>query len=204
MTKMTKDVYTDITGVILVGGKSSRMGFDKAFLKINGITLFEKVLLVFRKLFNKIILIGDEGKRFAAYGLEVYPDIYPGSALGGLYTGLFHAETQYIFVSACDMPFPSNIMIRHLVSGTEGFDVVVPQTPEGCEPLFAVYSKRCLGSMKGMLKSGNFRIYDFYPEVRTRYLVAAELFCPGSLRKALLNVNTPEELKQIRLERGEK
>lgn len=197
---MAKDSSTDITGIILVGGKSSRMGFDKAFLKINGITLFERVLLACKKVFDKIILIGDSGKRFAAYSLEVYEDIYPGSALGGLYTGLFYAKTPYIFVSACDMPYASEIMIQHIVSRTKGFDAVVPQTSEGLEPLFAVYSKKCLEPMERLLQSGNFRIFDFYPEVRTNYLAASELFRPDSLRRALLNLNTPEEVEKIDME----
>lgn len=194
---MTRVDDADITGVILVGGKSSRMGFDKALLKINGISLFERVLSVFRKLFSKIIIVGGSQQRFAGYDLPVYQDIYPGSALGGLYTGLFYAATPYIFVSACDMPYPSGMVIQHIVSRAKNFDVVVPLNSEGLEPLFAVYSKKCLEPMQKLLQSGNFRIYEFYSEVRTNYLATSELLSSESLRKAFLNLNTPEEFKEL-------
>ena len=109
----------DITGVILVGGKSRRMGRDKAFLQIVGKTLFERVLEIFRESFDRIVLVGDRAERFAAYDLPVLPDIYPGSALGGLYTALYHAETEYIFVSSCDLPFSQqgNTPLSLLASG---------------------------------------------------------------------------------------
>ena len=85
---MPEPLKHDITGVILVGGKSRRMGRDKAFLDVAGKSLFERVLEVFRESFDRIVLVGDREERFAAYGLPVLPDIYPGSSLGGLYTGL--------------------------------------------------------------------------------------------------------------------
>ena len=86
---MNQSRLHDITGVILVGGKSSRMGQDKAFLEIAGRPLFERVLEVFRECFDRIVLVGDRVERFAGYGLPVLPDIYPGSALGGtLYRAL--------------------------------------------------------------------------------------------------------------------
>ena len=83
---MPESLEHDITGVILVGGKSRRMGRDKAFLEVAGKPLIERVLEVFRNSFTQVILVGNREERFAGYGLPVLPDIYPGSALGGLYT----------------------------------------------------------------------------------------------------------------------
>lgn len=188
----------DITGVILIGGKSRRMGKDKAFLQIAGNTLFEQVLAVFKESFDRILLAGDRAERFAGYALPVFPDIYPGSALGGLYTGLWHAETEHIFVSSCDLPFPSREILLFLCSHREGFDAVVPDTVHGFEPLFALYAKTCLGPMKGLLESGNRCIYDFYPQVRVRYVQDREIAHLNRDGRAFMNVNTPEEFEKIR------
>lgn len=183
-----------ITGVILVGGMSRRMGRDKAFLEIEGVSLFERVLSAMKELFASILLVGDRPERFVGYSLSPLPDIYPGSALGGLYTGLFLAETDLIFVTSCDIPFPSTSLIRHLYSLADGFDAVVPRTGDLYEPLFAIYRKTCLETMKHLLERGNYRIRDFYPGIHVRYVTDEEIArLPGGAR-SLININTPEEL----------
>jgi molybdopterin-guanine dinucleotide biosynthesis protein A len=192
----------DITGVILVGGKSRRMGRDKAFLQIAGRTLFEGVLVIFKESFDRLVLAGDRAERFAGYGLPVLPDIYPGSALGGLYTALYHAETEYIFVSSCDLPFPNREMLLFLCSLRDGFDAVVPSTAHGFEPLFALYAKSCLGPMKELLESGNFCAYAYYPQIRVRYVHDEEIAYLNRDGRSFVNVNTPEEFEKIREERS--
>ncbi len=195
---MNQDGRHKVTGVILVGGKSRRMGQDKAFLQIAGKPLFEQVLAIFRENFDRLVLVGDRAERFAGYGLSVLPDIYPGSALGGLYTGLRHAETEYIFVSSCDLPFPNRELLLYLCSLRDGFDAVIPNPAHGFEPLFALYAKRCLGPMKTLLESGNMCVYDFYPQVRVRYVRDEELSHFDKDGRSFANVNTPEEFEKIK------
>ena len=188
----------DITGVILVGGKSRRMGRDKAFLQIAGKTFFERVLAVFRGSFDRFVLVGDRAERFTDYGLPVLSDIYPGSALGGLYTALYHAETEYIFVSSCDLPFPNREILLYLCSLRDGFDAVVPNTAHGLEPLFALYAKSCLGPMKALLDSGNFCAYAYYPQIRVRYVQDEEIAHFNRDGRSFVNVNTPEEFEKVK------
>ena len=190
---MTSHSFDDVTAVVLVGGKSRRMGMDKAFLQIDGKPLFERVLGVCREAFGRIVVVGDQTGRFAGYGLPVHPDIYPGSALGGLYTGLAHADTPYVFAAACDLPFPSGAVVHHLASLRHGFDAVVPRGADGYEPLFAVYSKTCLEPMRRFLEEGKVRIFDLYPDLNVRYVPTEELVGLAGDGRALLNVNTPEE-----------
>ncbi|KAF0217266.1 MAG: molybdopterin-guanine dinucleotide biosynthesis protein [Geobacteraceae bacterium] len=194
---MLENLQHDITGVILVGGKSRRMGRDKAFLEVSGKPLFERVLDAFRDSFDRVILVGNREERFAGYGLPVLPDIYPGSALGGLYTGLHNAETEYVFVSSCDLPFPSREVLRYLCSLRDGFDAVVPSTTHGYEPLFALYSKSCLEPIRTLLDSGDFCAYAYYPQVRVRHVAYEELARFDGDGRAFLNVNTPEEFAKI-------
>jgi molybdopterin-guanine dinucleotide biosynthesis protein A len=188
---------SDITGIILVGGKSLRMGRDKAFLEIGGKTLFERVLDVFRDSFAKVVLVGDRADRFAGYDLHMIPDIYPGSALGGIYTGLYHSATDYIFASSCDLPFPNGEVLRYLCSFRKGYDAVVATTSSGYEPLFALYSKTSLGPMKALIESGDFCAYAYFSQVRVRYVPYGELAHLDKEGTAFLNINTPEEFAKI-------
>jgi molybdopterin-guanine dinucleotide biosynthesis protein A len=189
-----------ITGVILVGGKSRSMGTDKAFLEIEGEPIFERVLRAMSANFASVLLIGDKQERFSGYGLPVIADRYPGSALGGLYTGLLSADTDLIYVSPCDLPFPSASLIRHLCSLANGFDTVVPKTEKGFEPLFALYRKSCLEPMRHLLEQGNYRVYDIYPEVTVRFVSAEELNLVTDLEHSLLNINTPAEYAKMKRE----
>lgn len=194
---MSVPEFHDITGIILVGGKSRRMGRDKAFLEVAGKPIVERVLELFRESFARVLLVGDRAERFAGYDLAVLPDIYPGSSLGGLYTGLHGAETEYVFVSSCDLPFPSAEVLRYLCSRKDGFDVVVPRTANGYEPLFALYAKSCLGPIRAQLDSGDCCAYAYYPLVRVRYVASEELARFDRDGRAFLNVNTPEEYATI-------
>lgn len=194
---MPRNLEQDITGIILVGGKSRRMGRDKAFLEVEGKPLFEIILELFRESFERVLLVGNRAERFAGYGLPVVPDLYPGSSLGGLYTGLHESETDHVFVSSCDLPFPSAEVLRYLCSLKEGFDAVVPSTKYGYEPLFALYSKNCLAPIKALLDRGEFCAYAYYPEIRVRYVPPEELAPLDRDGRAFINVNTPEEFAKI-------
>ena len=189
---------TDVTGVILVGGQSRRMGRDKAFLTLRGKSLVARAIDAFRQVFGRTILVGDREERFGEFGLEIVPDIHPGSALGGLHAGLVRAGTPYVFVSACDVPWPDPRVIARLCSLRQGYDVVVPRTDGGIDPLFAVYGTGCLPAMERMLAAGSYRIYDFYPEVRTRRVAPEELAGLVTPGRTFVNVNTPEEFETIR------
>jgi molybdopterin-guanine dinucleotide biosynthesis protein A len=173
------------------------MGRDKALLPLHGTILLDKVLDTLRSGLQRVILVGDHPERFEGYGLEIYPDIFPGSSLGGLYTGLSRAATPYIFASACDLPFASPSVLRLILSLGKGFDAVVPLNGGYPEPLFALYHKNCLGSMKKLLDARNYRIYDIYPQVRTRYVTTEELASVGETDRAFLNVNTIKEYEAI-------
>jgi molybdopterin-guanine dinucleotide biosynthesis protein A len=192
-------LYDDVTGVILAGGRSSRMGRDKATLEFSGTSLFENIAGVFGELFVNTLIAGDRPD-LARPGLRAFADEFPGSALGGLYTGLKHADTPYVFVSACDMPFVDAPLIRSLADRRHDYDVVLPRTRSGLEPLFACYGKRCLEIMRRQLESGNFRILDIYPQLEVRIVTEDEL--PANWQRALTNINTPQDFSNLQKERS--
>jgi molybdenum cofactor guanylyltransferase len=193
-------LFNNITGVILVGGKSRRMGQDKAFLVIEGLPVIERIITVMQGCFKQLLLVGDRPERFESYGLPMVPDLYPGSSLGGLYTGLQHAETDRIFVSSCDIPFPDPELIRLICAEAGGFDAVVPATEGGLEPLFAFYHKACLPAMQAALEAGNYRITSVlhHLNVKTIPQEQMKMIDPGG--RGLLNINTPQDYAACREE----
>jgi molybdopterin-guanine dinucleotide biosynthesis protein A len=172
------------------------MGRDKATLFLGGRRLFDFSRRIMEQFFSRVVIAGDRPD-LAGKDLRYFPDIYPGSALGGLYTALYHAETPYIFATACDLPFPNPAMVRTLLEKRHGSDVVLFKTEQGLEPLFALYGKTCLEPMHAMLVEGSFRIYDFFDQVRTRYVQANPALLKGGPMRPLFNINTPEDFSLV-------
>ena len=188
-------IYHDVTGVLLAGGQSRRMGQDKALLEIDGETLFSRAFTLLQRHFPFVLIAG--GRPGLEHpGAPRISDIYPGSALGGLYTGLHSAKTEWIFVAPCDMPYPDARIIERLLNHRDGVDAVVPRTPSGYEPVFALYHKNCLPQMESMLQQNQYRIYDFYQRITIRFLDPPEL--PEGWERSLINVNTPEDFSRIK------
>ena len=187
--------YSDVTGVLLAGGKSTRMGCDKASIEVSGQTVFSRSLDFLQQLFSRVIIAGNR-PGLALPEIPAVPDIYPGSALGGLYTGLKSAETDWIFVTPCDMPYPDSDIVDLLFRLHEGADAVVPQTPGGYEPVFAFYHKRCLPIFEDALIRGRKSIFALYPQLNVRFLEWQDM--PAGWEKSMLNINTPEDLERIK------
>jgi molybdopterin-guanine dinucleotide biosynthesis protein A len=186
-------LFNDITGVILVGGKSRRMGQDKAFLLIEGLPVIERIIRVMQGCFKDLLLVGDRPERFESYGLPVVPDIYPGSSLGGLYTGLHTAATDAIFVTSCDIPFSNPELIRFICADTKPYDAVIPATEGGLEPLFALYHKTCLPAMQAALEAGNYRITSVLHHLNVKTILQEQMKKVDPGGRGLLNINTPDE-----------
>ncbi len=185
---------SDVTGVILAGGRSRRMGRDKATLTVDGRTLFERMHDAFDGVFEQILIAGDRPD-LASAAVPCFADEFPGSALGGIHGGLKAAQTPWIFVAPCDLAAPDAKLIRHLLPYRHNYEAVVPRTPAGFEPVFALYHKDCLPVMEQMLRAGNYRIYDFYDRIRVRVVETQEM--PAGWETSLINLNSPHDLQQL-------
>jgi molybdopterin-guanine dinucleotide biosynthesis protein A len=184
----------DVTAVILAGGKSRRMGREKLFLDVGGQPLFERVLYPLQMLFDQVLVIANAPQSFEDYRLPVFGDIYPGSALGGLYTGIARAATPWVFVCAADMPFVNASLIRYLLTQTENCDIVVPVSEQGMEPLCACYSKRCLSDMEQALQRGQYKIIDAWEHLRVCEVAMTELKHLPAIETAFINLNREEDV----------
>ena len=188
----------DMTGIILAGGKNSRMGTNKAFLKIDGTRLIDNILAVYRKIFSEIIIVTNDPLSYTEFSETlVVTDIYKEKrALGGIYTGLFYATHDYSFVAACDMPFLNEDFIIYLTEQAGKHDIIVPELPEGFQPLHAIYSRNCLSHIKKLLIADKLKIAGFYKEVRLLSIPEEKIKPFNKDGRLFLNVNTPKDLEK--------
>lgn len=191
-----------ITGIILSGGKSTRMGKNKALIQIDGIPIIERIHRILKRCFQEILIITDQDELFANLEAKIYRDLVPNQgALGGLYTGLFFASFPYSFCVACDMPFLREPLIDYLVRHIHGYEAVVPKTKDGLQPLHSIYSKACIEPIKGVMEQRRTKIIDFYPLVNVRIVEEDEFRFLDPGNESFINVNTPEELALIQTRR---
>ncbi len=182
-----------ISGVIQAGGKSTRMGRNKAVLEIGGKRLIDRLVDGLQQIFPEVIIVANTPDLYENLGVRVVPDLIPGKgSLGGIYTATAVASHPWAFVMACDMPFFNPGLIRYLATLTEGWDAVIPYTDDW-EPLYALYAKTCLHQIERLIQSGNLKISRFFPHVRVRRVDREELRPHDPQGLSLFNVNTPEE-----------
>ena len=188
-----------MTGIILAGGKSKRMGENKAFIDAGGAPLFERVYRVFKEIFSEIIIVANDTRPFERYEARLQKDIILNKgALGGLYTGLLHASSYHAFCTACDMPLLNLWVIKYMTEERNKYDVIVPKTHDGLHPLHAIYSKKCLNPMRQLLNRDDLKIVNFFHQVRVRYIEEMEIRELDPHMRSFINVNTEEEMEAVR------
>lgn len=186
------------SAIILAGGKSSRMGMDKALLKLNNLTLIVGALEKIRVLFDEIIIVTSQSVKYNFKGIKEVVDIFPGQGpLGGIHAGLKTAKYEKAFVVACDMPFWEPDIVKRLWDAATDYDAAVPKKDSFLEPLFAVYSKACLPAIEECFKQNLLSVFDFYQSVNINYVEKDDLLSFTNSKRAFLNINTPEEYYKI-------
>jgi molybdopterin-guanine dinucleotide biosynthesis protein A len=186
-----------MTGIVLSGGESRRMGREKAFLGLDGIPLIEHVLAVLRGIFSKIIIVTNNPAAYALYDAVVVTDaVDKQGPLTGIYTGLLNSTDEYIFVAACDMPFLNPGLISYMAGLADGHDIVVPRVAGRVEPLHAIYSKQLLLLIEKRLHDDALQIQGIFGEARVRYVTEKEIVRFDPERRSFKNLNTPDEYKE--------
>lgn len=194
-------MIADVTGVLLAGGRSTRMGMDKRVLSIGGSTMLERSLAVLQEVFQNVSVVVADELPIGVTGISLWRDLIPNrGSLGGIYTGIRLAKTPYIFVAACDMPFLKATLIRYLVSLKDEVDIVMPRWGRNSHPTHAVYGHHCVPVMEDMMRSSHLSIRELVLSrtLRVRWVEQPELnrFDPEGW--SFFNVNTPGDLQQAR------
>jgi molybdopterin-guanine dinucleotide biosynthesis protein A len=186
------------TGAILAGGHARRLGgLNKAglILQPGGASVLDRQLTRLRRVVDRTIIIANDAERFSGSGVPVIPDVVPGhGALGGLYTAV-HAGTEWTLVVACDMPFVSEPLLAHLVSVGKSFDIAIPRTARGYEPLCATYSRRSAVELRRLIEEKRFRLSEVarIPGLTIREVGSDELERFGPEDVLFFNLNTPDD-----------
>lgn len=173
-------------------------GENKAFIRIDGQSIIDRTLEIFKELFDEIILVTNSPLEYLDYDIRIVTDIIKGkAALGGIYSGLFYAAHEYCFVAACDMPFLNKGFIEYMIDRSEKYDIIVPHPSDGLQPLHAIYSKKCIPFIRDLIDSDNLRIRALYKRFKT-LTIPAEVIAEFDPRERMfLNINSQEDLDQI-------
>ena len=194
-----KGKIAGVTGVILAGGASSRMGSNKALLPHKGGRFIESIFRELSEIFPEVILVTNNPDQYQFLPCRKVPDLFEGmGALAGIHAGLAQSSNPAVFAVACDMPHLDPWLIRHIANRGTGCDVVLPHSNGGYEPLHALYREGCLPVMEQCLRKGERRIISILPQLRVREIAAAEVARFDPSFDSFSNINTPQEYYDLR------
>jgi molybdopterin-guanine dinucleotide biosynthesis protein A len=188
-----------VSSAVLVGGKSRRMGTDKALLTVGGQRIIQRVIGALQAVADEVLLVGAGAERYAWLGGRTVDDLIPrGGPLAGLYTALSVARHSRCLVVACDMPFLNTDLLRYMFQEAARWDAVVPRWRGRLEPLHAVYARSCLEHIEYMLDSGDLCPLDLFSLVDVRYVETHEVASFDGGELSFANLNTPADLALAR------
>jgi molybdopterin-guanine dinucleotide biosynthesis protein A len=202
-------VVKKLSVLLLAGGRSRRMGQDKVWLALDGVSLVERVVRRVLPVAGEILFSASAPEPFAALvsalreqgvPARVVTDRFPGAGpLAGIHAGLTAARHDLLLALAADIPFVNLALIEQMIGLASGFDAVVPHVPHPTtgeltwEPLHALYRRSCLPAIETRLAAGERQVLCFYPDIRTRSVTVEEIACCDPDGLSFLNVNTPED-----------
>ena len=193
--------HLEVSSIILAGGKSRRLGRDKAIESVGGEPLIARVVERMSQVSEQIVVVVNSQRRASELPLpesaKIAVDLYPqGGALGGIFSGLDAADGRWGIVVACDMPFLNVGLFSLLLSLRDESDAVVPVLEGRPEPTHALYSKRCLPYMERKLKADELKIAGFFDEVRVKFVPEEDVDRLDPGRLSFFNINTETDLQR--------
>lgn len=187
------------SGVILAGGRSSRMKFNKAFAEIGGQKVIDIILNKFVKTFDETIIISNDPQEYESIGLPVYTDVYPRMGpISGIHAALYYASCEKIFVLGCDMPFMSMSLVNYMLELLGEHDTVIPEIDGFLQPISAAYRKTCLPVMTDCLEKQLLKLVLVFKELDAVKLYRSDLSRFGNVSEMFMNVNDEQVLNLAR------
>ncbi|MCG3206916.1 MAG: putative molybdenum cofactor guanylyltransferase [Anaerolineae bacterium] len=189
-----------ISVAILAGGKSRRMGQDKAFLEVGGRPAIERVIECVNPLSDDVFISTNSPEKYGQFGLRLVADVYPDkAALGGIFSAISVARYPHVLVVACDLPLLNPALLRYLIELAPTADVVAPLVqPPQPETTHTVYSRRCLPAIEARLQVGRLRIIGFFEDVRVRYVAREDIARFDPEFHSFVNMNTPDDWERVK------
>lgn len=203
-----------LSAAILAGGRSRRMGQDKALLRLGDRTMLEVVAARAAGVADEVFFVASGRPEYERLGFRVVPDrLAEAGSLGGIFTALLTARNPYCLVLACDMPFVNPDLLAYMAGLPRDYDVLVPALPaeksdQGgdatLETLHAIYGKGCLAPIESRLQAGRYKIVGFFEDVRVRRIEGDELRRLDPELRSTVNANTPEEFAAAAARAGDR
>lgn len=183
----------NITGIVLAGGKSSRMGSDKGLLKIDDTTFIERIIEAMKPLVNQIIIVSNNPEYDQFGYTRIEDDIKDSGPLAGLYSGLKHSNSEFNLILSCDIPLIKTEMLKMLVEADYKNNEVTQIECNGkTMPLIAIYQKKCMHKCLELLQQGERRLRIAVIQMKTNTILIDTEF-----DVFVQNINTKEDLKTI-------
>jgi molybdopterin-guanine dinucleotide biosynthesis protein A len=180
----------DVWFFVLAGGKSRRLGKNKALIEIEGTPLIQRLVQAIPG--KRIAILANEAEPYRFLGLPVIPDVHRGvGPMAGLHAGLRHSDTEYSFFLACDLPRLDTETILAVLRAHRGEDFVGPQTERGIEPLCALYSRSLLPKIEAAIAAGTYGLQEFVAALSNKRLLRFQD------ETVFYNLNTPEDLNNL-------
>ncbi len=192
--------FPDLTAFILAGGKSTRMGSEKAFVELEGRTLLSRALGIARCITPNVRIVGDPSKfsTFAPTVEDIFPNCGP---LAGIHAALRSSQTDLNLILAVDLPFVASTLLQFLIARAKDSPtstVTVPRTSEGWQPLCALYRRQFAELAEQALRAGRYKIDKLFDASSTQTITEQELETAGLSPKMFRNLNTPQDLLAAR------
>ncbi len=185
-----------ICGVVLAGGKSLRMGRDKALLEVHGQSLIARAVGELSLLTDEILISANDPDRYRSLGLPVIPDVYPRQGpLAGLHATMDRTQRPLLLLFACDLPRVGARLLARLVELAPGFDAVIPRSSDGIvHPLCAVYRRTTFRHIENALVRQLNKMTGFLddPSLKVRWIGPEE---GGYVDEDLINLKSPKDLE---------
>jgi len=184
----------DVFGFVAAGGRSSRMGRDKAWLELAGKPIIEHVIDALTAVTARIAILANDAE-YKKLGFPVFKDSQLGvGPLEAIRTALSNSSTPRILLVGCDLPFVTSELFKFLLNEGQHFDVVVPMSADQMlEPLCAVYSTRILATVEQLISEGERKISTLFDRVATRFVTFDELNHLAGSATFFVNINMPED-----------
>ncbi|PYP84510.1 MAG: hypothetical protein DMG65_22495 [Candidatus Angelobacter sp. Gp1-AA117] len=188
-----------ITGFVLAGGKSSRMGTNKALLSLDGATLLQRTQTLLQSVCQRVFILGQR-ELYGSFG-ECIEDVYRECGpLGGIHAALLNSSTEFNLITAVDTPFLTVELLGYMADRARQSRAVVttPRLGGFDQPLCSIYSREFLSVAEAALQSGNYKIVPLFPKENTLVISKAELAEFGATPEIFDNLNTPEDVERAR------
>jgi len=193
--------FSQVSGFVLAGGASRRMGHNKALLSFGSETVIDRQVHLLRAVCRSVSILGPPDK-FSSSGVPVYGDEIPGKGpLSGIYTGLRRTRTEFSLFLSCDMPLMEQRFLRYLCRealASRALVTIPPPSAAGRYPLCAVLRRGTLPRVSLRLALGRHKVGRFFSQCPRRIISKAEFARAGFSSRMFCNLNTPEEYKRLR------